>query len=205
MCNRRDIQSSYYRMNKQNDNFYISKVLNGDVNAYAGLVEKHKEMVYSLAYKIVQNREDAEEIAQDAFIKAYQSLDSFKMESKFSTWLFRIVYNTSISRTRKGKVETRSIDNYTLENYSEDEMKEDLNRLSNNEQKKLINAVLSTLNPDEQFLITLYYYKDQTIDELSQVLSLTKSNVKIKLFRIRKTLQIEISNLLEKQNKEILI
>lgn len=205
MCNRRDIQSSYYRMNKQNDNFYISKVLNGDVNAYAGLVEKHKEMVYSLAYKIVQNREDAEEIAQDAFIKAYQSLDSFKMESKFSTWLFRIVYNTSISRTRKGKVETRSIDNYTLENYSEDEMKEDLNRLSNNEQKKLINAVLSTLNPDEQFLITLYYYKDQTIDELSQVLSLTKSNVKIKLFRIRKKLQIEISNLLEKQNKEILI
>ncbi|MEZ5198212.1 MAG: RNA polymerase sigma factor [Bacteroidales bacterium] len=192
-------------MNKQNDNFYISKVLQGDVNAYAGLVEKHKEMVYSLAYRIVQNREDAEEIAQDAFIKAYQSLGSFKKESKFSTWLFRIVYNTSISRTRKRKVETQSLDNYTLENYSEDEMKEDLNRLNNNEQKKLINEVLSTLNPDEQFLITLYYFKDQTIDELSQVLSLTRSNVKIKLFRIRKKLQIEIGNRLEKQNKEILI
>lgn len=192
-------------MNKQNDNFYINKVLSGDVNVYDNLVDKHKEMVYSLAYKIVENREDAEEIAQDSFVKAYQSLDSFKKESKFSTWLFRIVYNTAISKTRKRRLETRQLDDRMIENYSGDEMKEDLNRLDSNEQKNLINKVLSKLHPDDHLLITLYYFKEQTIDELSQITGISKSNVKVKLFRIRKKMYGEIQNLITKQTKEILI
>ena len=75
-------------MNFQSDSHYIDKVLNHDVNAYASLVDKHKNMVFTIALKIVRNREDAEEIAQDVFVKVYQSLKSFKKESKFSTWLY---------------------------------------------------------------------------------------------------------------------
>ena len=80
----------------QQDKIYINKVLEGDRNAFAYLVDKYKTMVYSLALRLVKDREEAEEISQDAFIKAYQSLASFKGKAKFSSWLYRIVYNTAI-------------------------------------------------------------------------------------------------------------
>ena len=92
-------------MKYQNDNYYIDRVLSGDVSAYALLVSKHKNLVFSIVLKILNNREDAEEIAQDVFLKAYQSLKKFEQKSKFSTWLYRIAYNSAISRTRKKKFE----------------------------------------------------------------------------------------------------
>ncbi len=88
-------------MKLSDDNFYISKILAGDSTAYVFLIEKYKNMAFSIALKITRNREDAEEIAQDAFIKVYDSLKDFRKKSKFSTWLYKIVYNTAISRIRK--------------------------------------------------------------------------------------------------------
>jgi len=89
------------RMAYKEDKFYIEKVLKGDTTAYADIVNKHKEMVFTIAVKILRNREDAEEIAQDAFVKAFQALPGFKGEARFSTWLYRIVYNAAISQSRK--------------------------------------------------------------------------------------------------------
>ena len=100
--------------------------MNNDVSAYTILVDKHKNMAFTVAYRIVRNREDAEEIAQDAFVKVYQSLKSFKKESKFSTWLYRIIYNTAISKTRKKQLETTNLDYNVVENFSTDEIKEKL-------------------------------------------------------------------------------
>ncbi len=88
-------------MENCNDNPLIDLVLGGDNSAFAGLVSRHKNMVFSIALKILQNREDAEEVARDSFMKAFKSLCSFEKKSKFSTWLYRIVYNAAITRTRK--------------------------------------------------------------------------------------------------------
>ena len=190
-------------MNFQSDNFYIDKVLNGDVNAYASLVDKHKNMIFSIALKIVRNREDAEEIAQDVFVKVYQSLVTFKKESKFSTWLYRIVYNAAISKTRKKNLETTNINYDIVENYSEDEINDNLNRLEENEQKKIINTVLKKLNVEDHLLVTLYYFEEKSVEEISEIANISQSNVKVKLFRTRKKLYGEIQRLIKSQHKEI--
>jgi len=190
-------------MNFQSDNFYINKVLNNDVNAYSSLVDKHKNMVFTIALKIVQNREDAEEIAQDVFIKAYQSLATFKKESKFSTWLYRIVYNAAISKTRKKNLETTNINYDIVESYSEDDINENLNRLDNNEQKTIINTVLKNLNEEDHLLVTLYYFEEKSVEEISEIANISQSNVKVKLFRTRKKLYGEIQRLIKSQHKEI--
>ena len=103
-------QASNEKMNYREDNFYINKVLKGNLASYAILVEKHKSMAYTLALRISKNHEDAEEVAQDSFLKAYNSLNSFKQESKFSTWLYKIIYNTALSRFRKKHIDSFSMD-----------------------------------------------------------------------------------------------
>ena len=98
------------KMDQKDDRYYISKVLEGDMQAFSYLVDKYKDMVFTLAFRILKNRENAEEVAQDSFVKVYQNLKKFKSKSKFSTWLYRIVYNTAISRVRVKQNPTMSID-----------------------------------------------------------------------------------------------
>src|SRR5215510_14691733 len=94
----------------QNDNEIISQVLNGDHQAYAQLVNRYQSYVFTLALRFTKNREDAEEVAQDIFVKAYRALADFKGNSKFSTWLYTIVNNTCITFLRKKKLQTHSLD-----------------------------------------------------------------------------------------------
>src|ERR1035437_4850975 len=90
-------------MEKKTDEYYIREILKGDSGSFSQLVEKYSHLAFSLSMKILNQREDAEEAAQDAFIKAYNSLSSFQSSATFKTWFFRIVYNTSISRLRTRK------------------------------------------------------------------------------------------------------
>src|SRR5437762_13526358 len=94
-----------------NDNEIISKVLSGDQQAYAGLVKRYQNYVFTLSLRFTKNREDAEEVAQDIFVKAYRSLSDFRGESKFTTWLYTIVNTTCITFLRKKKLQTYSLDN----------------------------------------------------------------------------------------------
>ena len=98
----------------RDDSYYVRKVLKGDRQAFAVLVDKHKSMAFKLAMGIAKNKEDAEEIAQDSFLKAFEALPKFNADSKFSTWLYRIVYNTAISKIRKKKVLHDDIDDTTI-------------------------------------------------------------------------------------------
>lgn len=189
-------------MEFQSDEYYIEQVLKGDKKSFAHLVDKHKHMVFTVALRIVRNREDAEEIAQDAFVKAYQSLDKFKQESKFSTWLYKIAYNASISKTRKKKIETAPIEVTVVENYTLDEIFENLDRLEENEQKTIIKQLFDTLNPDESTLITLYYYQQVQTEEIAVITGLSQSNVKVKLHRIRQKMHNELQKTLAKNMKE---
>ena len=175
------------------DNHYIDLVLSGDQSAYAMLVAKHKNLVYSIALKILNNREDAEEIAQDCFIKVFHALKSFEKKSKFSTWLYRIAYNTAISRTRKKRLELVPMDDYVVHNYTEDEISQGFGEIDPEEQKAMVNRAIERLSPDENLLITLFYKGDNSIEDISNITGLSMSNVKVRLHRIRKKLHGELS------------
>lgn len=180
------------------DNHYIDRVLGGDVSAYALLVAKHKNLVFSIALKILNNREDAEEVAQDCFLKVFQALKTFERKSKFSTWLYRIVYNAAVSKTRKKKVEFVPMDDYMIHNYTGDDSPSALDGISPEEQKEMIERAMSQLTADESLLITLFYKGDNSIEDISNITGLTTSNVKVRLHRIRKKLHGELSVMMDK-------
>jgi len=186
-------------MNFQDDNLYIDRVLQGDRSAFAVLVSRHKEMVYSIALKILGNREDAEEVAQDSFLNAYQALGSFGKKAKFSTWLYRIVYNAAISKTRKKRIEFVGLDGRLIMNYSEDQIHSQIHGIDQEEQKILIERALKKLPEEENLLITLFYKAEKSIEEISYITGLSMSNVKVRLHRIRKKLYLEISELMKYQ------
>ncbi len=172
----------------QEDKYYIDRVLNGDTHAYTTLVERHKRMVYTFALKMVKVPEDAEEIAHDAFVKAYRSLGSFKHQCKFSTWLYRIVFNESVSRLRKKKPDTLSIDEPRYNYLEIQETGSFLNELDEQEQQSIVRKAIDKLPDDERSLITLFYIQECSIREIVEITSYSESNVKIKLFRARKRL-----------------
>jgi RNA polymerase sigma factor (sigma-70 family) len=184
-------------MKFQEDSHYIDKVINGDVSAYSALIEKHKSLVFSIAIKILDNREDAEEIAQDTFLKAYHSLGSFERKSKFSTWLYRIAFNSAISKKRKKKLESVELDDNIMFNYSTDAITTTVEHLDENEQIQLIDRALQKLPSDDSLLITLFYKSQQSIEEISNITGLTQTNVKVKLHRIRKKLYDIIMDMTE--------
>jgi RNA polymerase sigma-70 factor (ECF subfamily) len=188
-------------MSFQKDNYYIGKVLNGDTNAYAILVNKHKDMVFTIANRIIRNREDAEEIAQDAFMKAFEHLKNFKKKAKFSTWIYRITYNAAISRIRKKNPETISMDDTIFDNFSFDENNLEILDKPEDEQKRLIKIALNHLNEQDHLIITLFYLKEKSVEEISEITNLSKSNIKVKLHRIRNKIYKELYHLIgEKVN-----
>jgi len=173
-------------MEHRNDTYYIEQVLQGNINAFSHLVDRHKDKAYNLAFRICGNREEAEEIAQDAFIKAYRSLKNFKKKSSFATWLYRIVYNTAASlvRSRKQRV-------LALEEFPADAA--DFLGFSGNEEaaaedyrNSLINFALQKIPEEDRGLITLYYYDDLDTEEISKITGINKPGIKVRLFRARK-------------------
>ncbi|MEA3479953.1 MAG: sigma-70 family RNA polymerase sigma factor [Bacteroidota bacterium] len=183
-------------MGFQSDHHYIDKVLEGDVSAYTQLVEKHKDMVFTIANKITRHREDAEEIAQDVFLKAFQHLKEFKKQSKFSTWLYRIAFNTAISKIRKKSLEYTTLDDNMIEQIPETEIDRELKDINEQEKKQLVDKALEQLNELDYLIITMFYMKEKSIEEIAEITSLSKSNVKVKLHRIRKRIYKELYDLI---------
>lgn len=180
------------------DSFNINQVIEGNRQAFATLVDRHKDMVFTIAVKILRNREDAEEVAQDVFVKAFNALPTFKGDAKFSTWLYRIAYNTAISHTRRKKPVFSAIDDGVIDNYTTDSISKNVNERSAEEQIEAVNFVLDRLPEEENLLITLFYKKQKSIDEISEITGYGVSNVKVKLFRIRKRMYDELDRYFEK-------
>ena len=133
---------------------------------------------------------------QESIVKSYSSLWSFGRTASFSTWLYRIAYNEEISRKRKKKMEFLGINEQMVENYSEDDIEHSVNGLDDEEQKEMIDKVLSELPDEEATLIQLYYYNNLSIDEISQITGLSASNAKVRLHRIRKKLYGRLSEMM---------
>lgn len=185
-------------MKFREDEYYIEQVLNGNTAAYRQLVEKHQDFVYTIVKKIISSAEEAEEVAQDVFVKAYKKLPDFRGTAKFSTWLYRIAYNSSVSHSRKKKIEFLSTDEHLIENYSEDDLMQDIMGLSVNEQKSLIHDAMSSLPQTDSLIVTLFYFHEKDLEEISEIVGMTHNNVKVKLHRIRKKLLVEMNDILDK-------
>jgi RNA polymerase sigma-70 factor (ECF subfamily) len=180
----------------QNDLIIIRKVLDGDVNAYTLLVNSYKDLALTLAYNILLNKEDAEETVQDAFVKAFLSLKSFKGNSRFSTWLYRIVVNTSLNRKKIKKITI-----VTIEEQVEGAIAPDLNIVFRNyagsEQKKFIKLALNMLSEGERICLIMYYLNELTIDEIFELTGISSSNIKVLLYRGRKHLYSKLQEILK--------
>lgn len=180
-----------------NDQIYIDKVLKGDANAYAFLVEKYKVMVFNLALKMVKVREEAEEVSQDTFIKAYKSLSSFKGESKFSTWLYKITYRNCLDLLKKKK---QHYANETIDEITIHKIKATENILEGIERKEraaIINSCLLKLPEVERSILWLFYFEELSLKEIIEVTDLSEANVKVKLHRARKHLLTIVKNNVE--------
>jgi RNA polymerase sigma factor (sigma-70 family) len=186
-------------MTSRDDSYYIWQVIGGDHSAYAALVDKHKDMVFTIAVKILRNREEAEEVAQDAFLKAFNALRSFKGDAKFSTWLYRIAYNTAISQSRRKNPVFSAIDDEMIDNYTTDAIGKSVNELSGEDQAAAVNKIMEALPEEENLLLTLFYKKDKSIGEISEITGYTQSNVKVKLYRIRKRMYDDLKRYLDEQ------
>lgn len=191
-------------MSAKPDEYYIEQTLKGNVNAYAFLVERYKHMVYTLAIRIIKNREEAEEVAQDTFVKAYKNLEKFKGDSKFSTWLYKIAYYASLDVVKRNKrfVNSENIDD--LNDGDLGSMQDALEYLHEKERKKIINDALLKLNEDERIILTLYYFEELPVKEISKVVNLSVDNIKTKLFRSRKKLATILKHVIEPRTVDLI-
>lgn len=178
------------------DIYYIRRIKDGHTDAFVHIVRRYERMVFTIVSKIVSQRVDAEDIAQEVFIKAYQSIDKFREESGFATWLYRITYNTTISELRKRKYEFTAIeDNFA--NIPDNDISDKIDEITIEERLNYLDIVLKRLPPDDALLITMFYLNDRSIQEISIITGLSTANVKVKLHRIRKFMNFEINKLIQ--------
>ncbi|PVX50693.1 RNA polymerase sigma-70 factor (ECF subfamily) [Balneicella halophila] len=166
----------------------ITQILKGKTSAYAMLIDKYKDRVFALALRLSGNREDAEEIVQDVFLKVFESLAMFQGTSKFSTWIYRIAYNTSVSKLRSVGKHKQEV---ALESYDVVETKDlvgVLEPLKREEQKYFLAKALQQLKPEDSLIVELFYLDEMKIDEIVAIVDESISNVKVKLYRARKKL-----------------
>ena len=184
-------------MAKLTDENYIEKTLNGDSNAFAFLIDKYKDMVFTLAIKMVKNREVAEEVSQDAFLKAYKYLPKFKGDAKFSTWLYKIAYNTCLDAIKKNSIQYKNvaIDEININYISSVETV--LDGIEREERAVIINDCLEQLPEDEKAILLFFYFKELSLKEIIEITSMTEANVKVKLHRARKKLLSIVKNTVE--------
>ena len=174
---------------KHNEAHIIEEILNGKTNRYEYFLDKYGQQVFAWVARIVSCQEDAEELTQDVFLKAFQQLSSFKAESSFSTWIYRIAYNAAISATRKQNHDVLHLDDAVFANLSDAQVDEALEDESE-EQLRRLSQAMEKLNANERALLTLYYREEKPLAEVAFILGMTESNAKVKLHRIRKKLYV---------------
>jgi RNA polymerase sigma-70 factor (ECF subfamily) len=149
----------------QKDINLLNGIRSGDKSAFKELINRHKDYAFTVAYRILNNLEDAEEVAQDAFMQAFGALKSFNAESKFTTWFYRIVFNAALMQQRKNKVVSIDIETSSeafLVSHSSDSAED----LQKNERKKAIQKALQSLSADDTAMITLFYLKELSLEEI---------------------------------------
>lgn len=183
---------------KPDDITLIDSILSGDQSACRALVDRHKEYAFTIAYRILRNRESAEEAAQDAFIQAFRNLTSFNRESKFTTWFYRIIFNAALAVKRKRKENVEDIETaHALADDTSDGMKQ-------RDQHFYIEKALKQLSSEDAAIITFFYLKEQSLEEIAEITGMTANNAKVRLHRARQRLALELDRLLKHEAKTLL-
>ena len=186
------------------DNEIISRVLKGEQNAYAELVNRYQGYVFTLVLRMIKGREDAEEVAQDVFVKAYRSLADFRGESKFSTWLYTITNTTCITFLRKKKLDVHSLDNekvFELADSKDSDFR--ANVIEQKSRVSMVNKAIAMLNPDDAEIITLFYKAEQNLEEIARILGLEANTAKVRLHRARGRLKEKMEKHFTEEVKNI--
>ncbi|MEO6316344.1 MAG: sigma-70 family RNA polymerase sigma factor [Chitinophagaceae bacterium] len=169
-----------------NDKEIISIVLQGNKQAYAELVKRYQGFVFTICLRYTSSREDAEEIAQDIFVKAYRCLSDFRGDSKFSTWLYTIVNTSCITFLRKKRLQTHSLDDekvFAVADNIDSGMR--ANQVEQKSRIAMVNQAIQLLSPDDGKIITLFYKGEQSLDEIGAIMGIEPNTVKVKLHRAR--------------------
>ncbi len=175
-------------MTNNTDQYLIDKILDGDVSSFGELVDRYQNFVFTVAIRMLKIREEAEEVAQDSFIKAFESLGSFRGEAKFSTWLYRIVYHKSLDRIKKNNRQRTYEIIEEITDDSLDHIENGLEFMLNEERANIIKKAIAQLPEDDAAIISMYYFEEQSVKEIAVITDLTEDNIKIKLYRSRKKL-----------------
>ena len=167
----------------------MRRILDGDTGAFSFLVDKYRQMVFTLALKITGNREEAEDAAQEIFVKCFRSLGTYNNRAAFATWLYRITYNHSVDIVKKNsrKRHTGNIDVDAEEDHPTHPSLDETIDLK--EIKVLLKHAINRLSADDQVIVTLYYYDEFPLKDIAEIMGIRENNVKIKLYRIRSKLQ----------------
>jgi RNA polymerase sigma factor (sigma-70 family) len=172
----------------------IDRILAGETTVFAGLVDRYKSYVFTIAFKVLQVRPEAEEAAQDVFIKAFQGLKGFNKQSKFSTWLYRIAFNTAITYKRKHKVQLQSIEHSTLQHGHEGE-----GALEKTDRVKYLHLALSKLNEADRIALTLFYLNELSLEEIASITGMQANTIKVRVHRARLRMAEELRNILQEE------
>src|SRR4051812_27951837 len=191
-------------MNSVGDNEIISRVLQGDQQIFAELVNRYRHFVFTIALRYTTNREDAEEIAQDVFVKAYRSLADFRHDSKFSTWLYTVTANTSITFLRKKKIITHSLDNEKVFELANNASAINGKEAEYKSKAALMNRAIGLLNADDATIITLFYKGEQSLEEIGKIMGVTPNTAKVKLHRARQRLKEKLETHFTNELKNVI-
>lgn len=184
--------------------FYIKQVLGGNTSCFSYFIEKYKDMAFSIAFRITNNKEDAEEAVQDAFLKAFKSLKTYRNEAKFSTWLYKIVVNTAVTKAKRKRNFITDTDVTNAPDIAIENIEEVHKNLEEAERKKIVENVLQHLIIEDRLLLTLYYLNENSIEEIAVITGIKAENIKMKLHRARKKLYIIMEKNLQMELKNIL-
>lgn len=191
---------------KEADQQLVVEVLQGNQTAFRQLVERYKDYVFTVCFRVLQQREEAEEASQDVFIKVYRTLGSFEQKSKFSTWLYTVAYRTALDKVRtrkKGNISIDQEDNYLQIPDKENRGAEQL--INTELLKTQLLVAIRKLKPQDAAVVTLFYLKEKSIKEIVEITGLTTTNVKTKLHRTRESLKKHLQKQLGKEIKDNLL
>lgn len=186
-------------MEDQEAPFWIERIKHGDTAAFKLIVEKYQQMVFTITLRVLEKREEAEDAAQEIFVKCFRNLQKFNGQSTFSTWLYKIALNHSIDILRKNKKEFFRIElqeEGTIISENAFEKNIDFKAV-----RKILNEAISSLIPSERIIILLYYYEELSLSEIAEIFGVKENNMKVKLHRIR----LKLMKLLQSKNEIVSI
>jgi len=188
--------------NTQEDRELVASAKKGDNKAFEALLKKYRKSVYYMLLKMIKNPDDAEDLTQEAFAKAFNSIDKFDATYAFSTWLFRIATNNCIDFIRKKRVQTVSIDQpmegddgSNIRFDVKDENLDPNQTMLKKQRKKYLNMAIERLPEKYRTLVELRYFRELSYEEVAQELQIPLGTVKAQLFRARELLSQELKNI----------